>query len=249
MKRAAWKIVILSILLFALSLTFVTQAVWAELSGTTYVLVWVNQLRAGQNLSQLKVDPLLEQTAEAYAADLAERRILSHVDELGRRALERFRVQGGTTVLIGEILGSGPRLPEVAAAWAESPSHREVMLNPLWTHCGAAAVRAGETAVWVVLFTNNRVDPLQILLSTEGYLIRGRLNPDRAAEPVLFSGILPIDPLDWDPDSGEFSYLIPRDREGIFHRLGYRSRGGEFTVTNTFFPEQAVTFDPGKERR
>jgi hypothetical protein len=184
---------------------------------------------------------LLYRTAAAYAADLNRRELLSHVDQWGRRALQRFQAHGGTTVLVGEILGSGADLRSVTAAWEASPDHREVVLNPLWTHCGAAAVQSGARAVWVVLFTSHRVDPLRILRSADGYLIRGRFISARAERPILLSGIETIDPLCWDAASGEFAYLIPFDREQIYCRLGYLSQGEGLVVTNVFYPLAAAT--------
>ena len=258
MNRAAGNFLFLFVLALALLFSPVPQAAFgdaAEAAEAPAVLAWVNRLRAQRGLSKLGTDPLLEKTAAAYVVDLAERGILSHVDKQGRRALQRFRAYGGTTVLVGEILGSAATLRPVTAAWQASAEHLEVVLNPLWTHCGAAtAQRAGSNPVWVVLFTRHRIDPLEILRCPEGYLIRGRLTDLRALEPILLSGIETIDPLHWDSRKGEFSFLVPPDRGQIYHRLGYRSRDGGLVVANTFYPLEAltsevVTSDREKESR
>jgi len=254
MKRAARVLPILPILLFALLFPLVAPSAFAEGANAAAVLVWVNHLRAQRGLPELDRDPLLERTAAAYAVDLKRRGVLSHVDERGRRALERFHAAGGTTVLVGEILGGGAALPSVTAAWEASAGHREVVLNPLWTHCGAAVFRSGAAAVWVVLFTCHRIYPMEILHRTDGYLIRGRFTSARVEEPILLSGIETIDPLHWDSASGEFSFSVPLDREEIYHRLGYRSPGGGLVVTNTFYPleaatSEAATSDRGRELR
>jgi hypothetical protein len=241
MKRAARIFVILPILLFLLYLFPFPPAALAQGADSAEVRVWLNDLRRKQGLSELGRDPLLERTAAAYAADLKRRGLLSHVDDLGRRALQRYQAQGGTSVLVGELLGSGPTPASVTAAWEASASHREVLSNPLWTHCGAASVSAGGTSIWVLLFTSHRIYPLEILRRAGGYLIRGRLAPDRGVEPVLLSGIERIDPLHWDPESGEFSFSVSLDRGEIYHRLGYRSSDGALVVTDTFFPQAAVT--------
>jgi uncharacterized protein YkwD len=254
MKRAARFFLILPIPVFALLVPLVPYGAFGETTNAAGVLAWLNQLRGQRGLSELATDPLLGQTAAAYAADLARRELLSHVDQWGRRALERFQASGGTTVLVGEILGSGAELASVIAAWEASPSHREVVLNPLWTHCGAAAAQSGSTAVWVVLFTSNRIYPLRIQRSADGYLIRGRFTSALAEQPILLSGVETIDPLHWDAASGEFSFSIPFDREEIYCRLGYRSQEGGLVVTNTFYPiravtSEAVTSDREKESR
>jgi hypothetical protein len=232
MKRAPGIFVMLRFLRFAALILLLPPAAFADSSvcdvGSVYA--WVNELRARRQLPQLAADPLLERTASAYASDLSDRGVLSHVDEQGRRALQRYQAQGGTTVLVGEVLGSGAALTTVTAAWEASPGHLDIVLKPLWTHCGAAAARSGSTVVWVLLFTSHRIYPLQ-----------GR-------EPVLLSGIEPIDPLDWDPASGEFSYFVSSERGEIYHRLGYSSTDGVLVVTNTFFPE-AVTSDREREPR
>ena len=230
----------LPILLMALLPAPAAHAEGVDRAG---VLAWVNGLRIRRGLPQLGVDPLLEEAAAAYAADLGRRGVLSHVDERGRRALERVQAAGGTTVLVGEILGSGAALGSVTAAWEASTDHREIVLNPLWTHCGSAALRYGTTTVWVVLFASHRIWPLEILHCAGGCLIRGRLAAAGAEEPVLLSGIEPVDPLHWDSASGEFSFFVSEDREGIYHRLGYRTADGGLIVTNTFYPPEAAKSD------
>jgi hypothetical protein len=233
-----------SILLLLLLILAPSQRAFSENEAASEVLDWVNDLRARQDRGELAWEPLLERTAASYAAELRRRGVLSHVDEEGRRALQRFRASGGTTVLVGEILGSGADLAHVAAAWEESSRHREVVTNPLWTHCGAARLKNGASEIWVVLFTSHRIDPLEILRTPDGYTLRGRIALMEAGEPVLLSGIVPISPCHWDPDTREFSFLIPRDRESIYHRLGYRSAEGSLVVTNAFYPVSAVV-SPG----
>jgi hypothetical protein len=251
MKRAARGLLIRPLLLFVLLIPPIPPGMIGQTANTAEVLVWVQHLREQRGLPELSTDPLLERTAAAYAADLKRRGVLSHVDQRGRRALGRFHAAGGTTVLVGEILGSGADLPSVTAAWEASASHRDVVLNPLWTHCGAAAAQSASTAVWVVLFASHRIYPLEIRRSADGYLIRGRFNSVRAAEPILLSGINTVDPLHWNPPGGEFSFLVPLDREEIYHRLGYRSPEGGLVVTNTFYPlavVQAEEVTSGRER-
>jgi hypothetical protein len=252
MKRAAWKIAILLIPL----LTTPTGRITAEDADidqgfTAAILPWVNQLRHRWGLSQLVEDQRLQRTASLYAAELVARGVLSHVDERGRRALERFRDQGGTSILVGEIIGSGPDLQSITAAWENSQSHREVVGNPLWTHCGGGLALGGDSDVWVVLFTSRRIDPLEMTVVEGGYELQGRLDPKGGAgrEPVLLSGIEMLEPLHWDPQTGKFSFLIPRQRGEIFHRLGYRSRSDALIVTDTFRPARLVTSDPGRERQ
>jgi hypothetical protein len=246
MKRAAGIFAVLPILLVLLLLPPFPPAALAQggVPGTDRVCTLLSDLRVRRGFSRLGRDPLLERTAAAYAADLRRRGVLSHVDESGRRALQRYKALGGTTVLVGELLGSGADPAAVAAAWEASAGHREVLLNPLWTHCGVGSAVTGGTTIWVVLFTSHRIYPLEITRRSGGYLVRGRLASDRAEEPVLISGIERIDPLRWDPATGEFSFFLPRERGEIYHRLGYRSRDETLVVTDTFFPVKAAGSGP-----
>lgn len=222
---------------------------YAETETDPAVSTWLNQMRAGQGLSALRVDPVLETTAAEYAAVLSERGALSHVDPLGRRALQRVRDNGGTAILIGEILGSGPDVQSIISAWQQSSSHAEVAANPLWTHYGAAYILHDRNMVWVVLFASNRIYPLEIRGSADGYLLHGVLDAAEAEEPLLFSGLELLPVSSWNPSSREFSYIIPADRQDIYHRLGYRSRTGAPVITNTFYPQGFATSDRGRESR
>ena len=237
MKRAAWIILAMLVPLYGGTET------------DPAVPTWLNRMRAGQGLSVLRVDPVLEEAAAEYAADLAERGVLSHVDALGRRALQRVRDHGGTAVLIGEILGSGPDFQSVTSAWQQSISHREIAANPLWTHYGAASAPHGRNRVWVVLFAGHRIYPLEICGTADGYLVRGVLTTAEAEEPLLFSGLELLPLTDWDPSGREFSFLIPTDRQSTYHRLGYRSQTGVLVITNTFYPQRIATSDRGREPR
>jgi hypothetical protein len=144
-------------------------------------------------------------------------------------------------VLVGEVLGAGRTILGVRTAWESSPEHLRVVLNARWTHCGAATASSGATAIWVVLFTSHRVYPLEILSLPDRYLIRGRLVPAGVREPVLISGTEPVEALHWDPGKREFSFVVPPERESIYHRLGYRTGEGRLVVTNTFVPLEAAS--------
>ena len=237
MKRAAW--IILAVL----------ASLCAGAETDPAVPAWLDRIRAQKGLPILRVDPVLERSAADYAAELAESGVLSHVDALGRRALQRVRDHGGTAVLIGEILGSGPDVRSIISAWEQSISHSEVVVNSLWTHYGVASVPHDRNRVWVVLFASHRIYPLEICGTADGYLVRGVLTAEEAEEPLLFSGIDKLPLTDWDPFDREFSFLIPTDRQSTYHRLGYRSKAGGLVITNTFYPQRIATSDQGREPR
>ncbi len=237
MKRAAW----------AFSLLLLTLSLPAE--SNRAVLSWLNGLRSQAGGGQLLPDSLLDRTALQYASELARRGVLSHVDGQGHSALQRYRAQGGTTTLVGEILGSGPDLYAVTAAWEQSAGHRDVVLKSQWTHCGVGSARFDGGEVLVVLFTAHRVLPLDIQESEAGFLVAGRLSTGQAAQPVLYSGTRLLETVEWNRISGEFAFEVPRSRGTLYHRLGYLEADGRLVVTNTFFPQNIATSFREREYR
>jgi len=218
---------------------------WAQAQA----LDWANRLRASHGLGALEEQPLLHRSAQAYAEALARSGRLSHRDGNGSTALDRYRQAGGTSIVIGEILGSGPEFSEIAAAWVRSASHREVVLDPRWTHAGAGrALRSGRE-VWVVVFTALFVHRLAVVLQPQGYLLSGVLSASPDREPLLLSGVQVWQWQAWDRATGEFRYLIPLSRGQLYHRLGYRDPQGRVRITDVFFPNRLATSSPEKERR
>ena len=215
------------------------------------VLPWVSSFREAAGLEAPSHDPVLEGVAREYAQALAARGVLAHRDDQGRNALERVQAGGGTSTLVGEILGSGVDPAEICSAWGASDSHRNVVLNPLWTHLGIGCASAGARQVWVVLFAAQRMAELSIetLWSTgpmrpgslRGFRVSGRLPAGEALKPVLLSGFALQEPELWLPGSGRFEYLLPPGVAEVYHRLGYRDAQGTVTITDAFYPARAAT--------
>ena len=256
MKRAVLifqtlsSVTLLSVTLLSVTLVLIPALPARAQSGHAQAVeLWVNQLRGQRGLPALQLDPFLRRAAADYGRELAGAGVLSHVDQRGGRALDRLHAHGDTASLVGEILGSGADLQLLIPAWENSLSHRDVLANPLWTHCGAAAVPHADTMIWVILFASRRIDPLDISASKDGYRVCGRLRSLEAEEPVLLSGTRNIVPQRWDPPTREFCFIIPAERGAIYHRLGYRSEGGALVVTDTFFPDRYATSDRAEELR
>lgn len=214
-------------------------------------LAWAAGLRAGRGLPPLAPDPALERAAAAYAQVLAASGRLSHRDASGRGALLRVREAGGSAARVGEILGAGPSLAAVAAAWEASPTHAAVALDPGWTHAGEGRAPAGPAGeVWVLLFAQQRVEGLALDRLPDGaFRLAGRFRDEEAAEPVLLSGVRSLAAVRWDPRRREFLFRIPAAAGALYHRLGYRTAGGEVLLTGAFFPEAAATSSPGTAPR
>jgi hypothetical protein len=194
---------------------------------------WINRTRASQGLSALVRDSAAIRTAEAYAALLAGLGSISHTGPDGADALTRYFRAGGTSALVGEILGAGPGLPEVEAAWLASPSHRGSILKPYWTHAGWGSARSGNAEVWVVVFTQVRVRDLKMEQTGDGVRsVSGSFIPEEAAGAALLCGVRVLEPAAWDPVARSFSFRAGADVDFGYVRLGYLTREGELVITD-----------------
>jgi len=202
-------------------------------------LGWANRFRAARGLEAVAVDPALERCARLYALELAASGRLSHRDARGRAALQRYREAGGSAARVGELLGSGPELAAVAAAWESSPAHAAVALRPAWTHAGAGSAPRGSGEVWVLLFAEQPVEDFRLERLpglARGYLLTGRFRAAEAAEPLLLSGLRAVPAREWRPGERLFAFLIPPEAGRLYHRLGYRTATGRWVLTDAFYP-------------
>jgi uncharacterized protein YkwD len=214
--------------------------------ATTEALAWANRFRAARGLGTVAPDPALERCARLYALELAAYGRLSHRDAQGLSALERYREAGGSAARVGELLGAGPALAPVAAAWESSPAHAAVALRVGWTHAGAGLAARDGGEVWVLLFAEQPVEDFRLEAWPDpagGYLLTGRFRAAEAAEPALFSGLKAVPAREWRPVERLFAFLIPMEAGRLYHRLGYRTASGRWVLTDAFYPE-AVTSSP-----
>lgn len=125
------------------------------------VIEYVNQARVLRGLPPLKYQKMLEQSAQAFAEDMAARGYFSHVSPEGTTLRDRIEATGYYDRSIdadclcvrgyslGENLARGQTTAkESFLAWMKSPSHREALLNPQYREIGIG-VSAG---VWVQHF-------------------------------------------------------------------------------------------------
>jgi hypothetical protein len=212
-------------------------------------LAWVNAMRSRVGAPPVEADALLSKTASSWAGALAAAGVLSHRGADGSSALDRYRRLGGAEVRVGEILGAGPGLADIEAAWEKSPDHRPLVLKPYWTHVGwgSAPARAagGDAAVFVVLFCQKLVDGL-LIEERGGWLeVRGSFRPLDARLPALLAGIRGIEPVEWNPRERRFRFLVPPEERTGYLRLGYIGGTGGLVLTNAITPA-AITSPPGK---
>jgi hypothetical protein len=229
MKRLYWA----ALFIFNLSLTFG--------QSETDELWYLNQLRVDAGFSLLAVDPVLERTAALFAAELKDRGVLTHRGKRYKTALQRYQAQGGTTVRIGEILGSGSEWEQVVEAWLESPQHYEVLFDERWTHQGLGTADLGNLRIWVVLFNRQELTALQFQTKEGGLFLSGRLEKPKGIQPLIIAGLSVRQADLWNTETRSFQFFIPRSQWSLYHRLGYRDQAGVIRISDAFYPVEVIT--------
>lgn len=111
------------------------------------VFEYVNAVRVDEGLTPLIYDADVSAVALAHSKDMFDRSYLDHKNPEGLRPCDRLTQAGITWSHVGETIfyteGYSPE--KIAAmtidAWMESPSHRKVLLNPVYTHSGLGVFR------------------------------------------------------------------------------------------------------------
>ncbi len=109
-------------------------------------------IRLENQLSELREDPILTQTARKYALTLVTEGSLRHRDDSGHGAAYRVQQEGGDYWTVGEILGAGPTVDQILHGWMKSASHRKVILTSKWTRIGWGIAPYEQGYVMVILF-------------------------------------------------------------------------------------------------
>lgn len=113
-----------------------------------------NQNRAAANISELKVNLLLEKAAQMKADDMASKGYFAHNTPDGKTPWYWFRQAGYEYVYAGENLAVNFEDSEdVETAWMNSPGHFLNIMNPKFTEIGIAtstSIYKGREAVFVV---------------------------------------------------------------------------------------------------
>jgi len=233
-----------SLLLLVLVLVLLLPAV---LHAQGDPLAWLNGIRRNVGVPVVAPDPLLSRTAALWAERLAAAGILSHRGDDGSTGLDRYRAQGGTEVRVGEILGAGPGLVEIEKGWMASAEHLQLALSSGWTHTGWGSAPSGGSQVAVMMFTEKRVENLLIVQGSDRLTVSGSFVPRDAARGVLYNGLDPVPPSEWDPSSRRFLFEVRGMDPAGYLRLGYVV-GERFTLTNAFTWPRG-TGSPGAEDR
>ena len=89
------------------------------------VLDLVNQYRAQNGFSPLKLSQKLDQAADKYASRMATGDFFSHNDPNGSTAFTRINAEGYNWTAAGENIAAGYSTPEqVVQGWIDGPPSR-----------------------------------------------------------------------------------------------------------------------------
>ena len=229
-----------------------TADVNAENAAEEIILEELNRLRIEKDIPPLRIHPLLSSCASSYAAALSERGYLSHTGGSGMRAVDRFRERGGTSLRVGEVLGSSPpeKIGELFDQWLTSPSHRTIILDTRWTHCGIGAEainpvneRSGEPQrLFVVIqciehpFADITIGHAGEKVSVSGSFNPPENGPESRAEitrPVVKNGTAVYEPDIWNGEEGRFTFILEGSDRFYYLYLGYIRESGKITYTDT----------------
>ncbi len=122
---------------------------------TDQVLELVNLERSEHDLKPVLLNGALQKIAEDYACRMVNGAFFGHRDpDTGDGPFERAVAGRYTFYAVGENLSAGPTTPaKVMQLWMQSPSHRDIILDPTWDEVGIAVRGGGEYSLyWVQEF-------------------------------------------------------------------------------------------------
>jgi uncharacterized protein YkwD len=122
------------------------------------LILLVNQTRTRAGLRPLKPSRLLGEVARAHSRKMRDEKFFSHTNPDGWGPKERLERAGFAWKAYGENIGCGQDSPEkILQNWMNSASHRETLLDPVYTEVGVGLVRGGECRTyWTGLFARPR---------------------------------------------------------------------------------------------
>ncbi|WP_373045091.1 CAP domain-containing protein [Vulgatibacter sp.] len=104
-----------------------------------------NELRRSRGLRPLRIDPMLQRTARAYAEELLRTGRFAHRSPISGDLQDRLRAAGYPYLRAGENLAQAPTVREAHASTVRSPGHLANLVEPGWTEAGFGLAR-GKTA-------------------------------------------------------------------------------------------------------
>ncbi|MFC5714413.1 CAP domain-containing protein [Thalassorhabdus alkalitolerans] len=131
-----------------------SQAEQSEEGLVQEVIRLTNEERAQHGLDPLEPYGDLANVAEMKSVDMRDQDYFSHYSPTYGDPFEMMTSQGIDFQGAGENLAAGQTSPEqVVREWMESPSHRDNILRPDYTHIGVGHVEGGSFGTyWTQMF-------------------------------------------------------------------------------------------------
>ncbi|MFD2923612.1 CAP domain-containing protein [Halobacillus naozhouensis] len=122
------------------------------------VVQLVNEERAKEGLSPLKMHDRLSDLARMKSQDMADKGYFSHTSPTYGSPFDMMQQYNFSYSAAGENIAAGQRTPqEVVEGWMNSPGHRANIMNEHFTHIGVGYVEGGSYGTyWTQLFMNPR---------------------------------------------------------------------------------------------
>lgn len=180
------------------------------------IFTLTNRERAAAGLPPLKWDARVQAAARLYAAELAQRNVLSHTSDKAGFETPTKRVHqagsldfgAGENIAFNEV-GTDITGEKLMNQWMNSPPHRAGILDKTYTHIGVGVFRRQDGRIYGV--QNFVARPLEVIPDTTRGIIdirqirlEGRANT--GLELALFSG-------------KQYLGVVPTDASGRFSKM------------------------------
>lgn len=112
------------------------------------------------DVGMVELDPDLSAIAARYACEMIDDGFFGHVHPKTEQGIaDRVEDSGYEYDVVGENLAAGYWNPyEVIDAWMASAAHRDILLDPAFTHVGLAVRYGGEYGIYFVLILADVAD-------------------------------------------------------------------------------------------
>lgn len=120
-------------------LTSVPKSAQANTFLEEQIFVEVNKIRVENNLPELKKNSQLQNAAKKKTVDMLSFKYFAHVGPFNKKWSDFIKDEGYDYIYAGENLAKDyESSSEIIAAWVESPSHKENILNQEYVDTGIA---------------------------------------------------------------------------------------------------------------
>ena len=202
-------------------------------NSSALLLTTINEERTESGLRAFQEEPLFTAVAAEYAREIIIENHFSHTSVKGERAIERLRKRGGNVLAAGEALGIGKSALDIAEAWLNSPSHRDILMSDRWTRAGVGTAETGEGRLVAVFVAGEiRFSDINVRFTGEGVQFSAHFEGNSI--PVLeINGDMINCTRGTSPREGDtVTFLYPEYSSVYSIRMGYTSGDRQYFCQN-----------------